>query len=369
MFLSKKTPSFLAWSCVMLGLSNNLGAVLPDDTEARATPKATASANTELAYSGLGNKKTISLSTQKDLTKVELVSSDMDVQVLNLSDTNVCDLSNLPQYTRLEKLVLNGCSNPDLDLSVLSQCKALRFLDLSCMKGKLDLTFLKDCNIETLFIECRDELTDLKCLAGCTGIKSLYVSGRKLKTLDGIGGLAKLAKLQVSSNALTTLDGVELCQNLTTLRVFMSERLQDVHALQNHPSLKHATIDSFPGTNLEALKGCEKLESLKLLRCCYLKNLDGCEGESIQSIHIEKFITFEQIHKMPLQNIDAVATWPQLKTFYTKNTFVSDLSPLMQVPHLVNFYTCHGRQYQLDDIKAMVKERRRELDLDHTRAY
>ena len=369
MFLSKRTPSFLAWSCVILGLSNNLCAVLPDDTEARATHKATASANTALAYSELGNKKTISLSTQKDLTKVELASSDMDVKVLNLSDTNVSNLSNLPQYTRLEKLILNNCNNPDLDLSVLSQCKALRFLDLSCMKGNLDLTFLKDCNIETLFIQCRDDLTDLNSLAGCTSIKSLYVSGRNLKTLDGIGALTNLAELQVSSDALTTLEGVELCQNLATLRVIMSDRLQNVHALQNHPSLEHATIDSFPGTSLEAFKGCAKLESLKLPRCCYLKNLDGFEGESIQSIHIEKCITFEQIHKMPLQNIDAVATWPQLKTFYTKNTFVSDLSPLMQVPHLVNFYTCHGRKYQLDDTKVMVKERRRELGLDHTRAY
>lgn len=359
MFFSKIKPSFLAWSCVMLGLSHNLGAVLPEPTEATATTKATASVNTA-PDEDWRPKKTINLRRQH-LAKVDLSSDDLDVQVLDLSDTNVSDLSNLPQYTHLEKLVLNGCRNPDLDLSVLTQCKALRFLDLSCIKGNLDLSFLKDCNIETLFIQCRDDLTDLNFLAGCTGIKQLYVGGRNLKTLNGIGALANLEKLQFSSNALTTLDGVEHCTHLTTLRVFRGDRLHNVHALQNHPSLEHATIDYFPGTNLDAFKGCAKLESLRLTDCFYLKNLNGFEGENIQSIQIE--------NGKELQSINAVAAWTKLETVYLKDTYVLNLSPLMELPQLISFYTNKGVKSQIEPVEAMVKERRRQQDLNHSEAY
>ena len=123
MLSSKKTPSFLAWSCVMLGLSNNLGAVLPEATEARATPKATASANTAPDYDWRP-QKTVDLSRQKGLLKVELDGDDMDVEELNLNRTNVSDLSNVPQYTHLTKLILNRTTssvnqknNSDLSLS------------------------------------------------------------------------------------------------------------------------------------------------------------------------------------------------------------------------------------------------------------
>ena len=344
----------------MLGLSNNLGAVLPEEAEARATPKATASANTAPDYDWRP-KKTVDLSHQKGLLKVELDSDDMDVERLSLSTTDVHDLSNLPQYTHLTMLILNGCNNPNLDFSTLSQCTALRVLSLNSIKGNLDLTFLKDCTVETLFLQNRDDLTDLNSLAGCTSIKSLYVSGRNLKTLDGIGALTNLAELQVSSDALTTLNSLELCKNLTTLRVDKSDNLSDVHALQNHPSLEHAKIDWFPGTNLEAFAGCANLESLCLPNCLYLETLDGFEGENIQSLYIEK--------GKNLQNIDAVAAWTQLNTVALKDTYVLNLSPLMKLPQLISFEANKGEKASVEQVEAMVKERRRQQGLSHSEAY
>ncbi|MGB0918980.1 MAG: hypothetical protein ACPGUZ_00435 [Holosporaceae bacterium] len=348
MLFSKKTPSFLAWSCVMLGLSHNLGAVLPEPTEATATPKATASANTAPADDGLDNRKFIHLRGQKDLTKVELGSDDMDVYALDLSDTNVFDLSNLPQYARLEKLTLNNCNNPDLDLSVLPQCKALRFLDLSCIKGSLDLTFLKDCNIDTLYIKDRDDLTDLNRLAGCTSIKHLSVGGKKLKTLDGIGALATLDTLDVSSDVLTTLNGLEPCKSLTYVHV-KGDELRDVHALQNHLSLKWATISPFPGTNLEAFRGCTSLDTLRLSLCGHLETLDGFEGENIRSIHIDG--------GNKLRHIDAAYTWPKLEEFYLHDIHRSKpgstLIPPTGAPSRIRFIQIGLRNPKLIPLKPL----------------
>ena len=349
MLSSKKTPSFLAWSCVMLGLSNNLGAVLPEETEARATPKATASANTAPADDDADKRKVIdrkciTLKDHKDLTKVELGSDDVDVHELDLSGTNVFDLRDLPQYAHLTRLILKGCNNPALDFSTLPQCEALRLLDLSGITGNLDLTFLKACNLETLYIQDRDDLTDLNFLAGCTGIKHLSVAGKKLKTLDGIGALANLEALQVSSGALTTLDGLAQCQNLTYVSV-NSDTLGNVHALQNHPSLQHATISPFPGTNLEAFKGCTNLESLRLRLCRHLETLNGFKGENIHSLHIETD---------KLKNIAAASLWPKLETFYLKDIHRSGraaLVPLMDFPNQVRFYTNRVERLPIEAMK------------------
>jgi Leucine-rich repeat (LRR) protein len=57
-------------------------------------------------------------------------------------------------------------------------------------------------------------------------LKKLYLTSRKLKSLDGISRLRELEELDLyNCTELTSMEGIELCPKLTTIEIQACNRL------------------------------------------------------------------------------------------------------------------------------------------------
>jgi Leucine-rich repeat (LRR) protein len=185
----------------------------------------------------LTNLKTLNLSGTNvaDLTAIrnltELVSVD-------LSNTKVSDLSILKYADKLEKL--NVSHTPVTDISVIEKMASLNFLDVSSTP-----------------------ITDFSPIAHAAELSQLNLRATSLQDLSTVQGLSRLKDLNVSTTPTTD---VAPLAGLTTLEVLSldSTRVSTVEPLKGLESL---TVLSVNHTSIADLKPLQKLPKLEKIYC------------------------------------------------------------------------------------------------------
>jgi len=147
-------------------------------------------------------------------------SEALNVQFLDISNSNITSLEGLESFSNLE--YLNCSNNPILNNIDFNQLKKLNYLNYSFIQSTTYLNF-ENLNISVLILEGLTNLKTIYCtgnknltslsLSGATNLVDAWVSHNNLSSLN-LSGLTSITKLECQVNQLATLD----VNNLITLK-------------------------------------------------------------------------------------------------------------------------------------------------------
>jgi serine/threonine protein kinase/Leucine-rich repeat (LRR) protein len=242
--------------------------------------------------------------------------NSMLLKTLDLSGcTNVADISPLKDAPIVE---LNLSGTDVNDLSVIKTLKSLTKLDLS------------NCKL----------LTDLSPLQGITNITWLNISGSSVDSLDTIAQMP-LRHLDISNTSLRDLKALTSTKSLQWLNLDNS-RVTDIEALEGHP-IAYFSAENTKIRKIDALKTAAPLtESLNLART-FVRDLSPIQGKRIPQINFFKCrmddisalanmpLSFLDLREAPVSDISVLEGMP-LDTALLRDTKISDIQPLKGAP-------------------------------------
>ena len=114
---------------------------------------------------------------------------------------------------------------------------------------------------------------DVSKLAKAQGLKELYLSGGRLKSLQGIGDMRVLEELTVNRCQINSLTGIEELQNLKEFAAYDLRKLEDISVIKQMPNLV-----------LLSFQACNKVEDFSVIG--EVKNLRdlGIENKTIPTL-------------------------------------------------------------------------------------
>ena len=144
------------------------------------------------------------------------------------------------------------------DISVLSECSSLKFLNLSG-NAISDISPLLDIpELETLVLS-RNSISNIYPLMGLTSLRYLYLDGNSVSGINALSGLTNLTELYLADNPITSLSGIEKLNYLETLDLSRTGANDELLAqLYSSYSLKLILLNGNPdltGNAVDALDG------------------------------------------------------------------------------------------------------------------
>ena len=266
--------------------------------------------------SGLSGLRTLSIcenqSNSQPVSKVEdyrPISSLTHLETLDLSVTNLKDLSFVSGLTELKSLLLFG-SLSTKDLSALKNLTNLETLEIYAaglgniegIEGLTNLTHLRLSDETGIFI-----LNDLSVLSALTGLTYLRVDADCIGSFHGIENMTELKEAYFYGSDASYMD-LQPFKNLTKLQYLELPRR---NGGSDHPAYNGAELAGL--TELKELSIDSAIDSLEPLR-----NLTGLVSLTIEgNTSPGMFVSLE-----PLSGLTG------LRTLELRTTSVTDLSPL-----------------------------------------
>ena len=292
----------------------------------------------------LTNLQTLDLSNAK-VTDVSPLAKLKNLQTLNLQNTKVTDISSLTGLKSLQTLFLSYTNV--IDVTPLTEFTNLQTLDLSNtrvvdVKPLAELKNLKKLELRNKYI------TDLNPLAGLKSLQSLSLS---LKKRDlSLSELNNLKDLSLSDSQITNLSLSGL-NNLERL-VLSDSRITNLN-LSGLNRLKRLTLSSSRITNL-TLSGLNNLENLHLNKS-QINDINLSDLNNLKNLHL---------NKSEINDITALAGLRSLKTLTLHNLFRTNLSSYVE---LKNLQTLVVENTKLIEVSPLARFKNLQtLDLRHT---
>ena len=213
--------------------------VLDDDTVATEWKETVVRNGLDEFYAklkGLVMMQNVDVSGIKTITTLEPLSELSELQSLNISGTNVGDLTPLRNSNKLKVL---KASNTRID-------------DLSPLKY--------DILLEELDIAHTD-VSDLAVLDILSKLEKLNVSFTQVNTLEQVKKCPNMAYLSVEGCKIYTIQPIAELKNIISLNV-SETTVRDLSPVSNFTSLQSLKISQTPVKNLNALQDLENLKEL-----------------------------------------------------------------------------------------------------------
>lgn len=195
---------------------------------------------------------------------LEPIAELVNLKVLNISNTEVSDLSFVTGLSNLEKLYVSNTKIRRLKpLAKLTNLKTIH-LDLSKAKV-LDVTALSGLlKLQSLVIS-NEDASDLTPLASLVNLKSLFIdlSRTRVRDLSGLAGLINLAALDISNTEVRDLTPLSNLENLTFLNISNTE-IRYLTPLAGLANLVELDLSGTLVTDLSPLTGLKELRSLTI---------------------------------------------------------------------------------------------------------
>jgi internalin A len=156
--------------------------------------------------------------------------------------------------TDSEKLVLSDMGLSDI--SALSDCRKLTYLDLSS-NAITDISPLTDIPaLETLILS-NNQISNIYPLMGLSSIRNLYLDGNRVTDITALAGLSDLRELVLADNPIASLSGIENLNYLECLDISGINAVNDLlEPLYSCYSLRLIRLNSNPqltGNAVDAL--------------------------------------------------------------------------------------------------------------------
>ena len=269
-----------------------------------------------------------------------------NLEVLELKDNLVQDLSPLAALIKLERLNLQD--NAITDLSLLAGLFNMRsldlsrnvILDLSPLTGlkKLDWLAISDnplfdvsslgelISLETLEA-WRSSISDLSALAALPKLRTIYISDNPTVDITSLEGLTSLKTLMIVNSGISDISALATLNNLEALSL-QHNIISDTSALSGLKRLRHLELQNNTISDISALAALKSLNSLSLgdNRISDLSPLSGLIR--LESIGLENNI---------ISDVSPLSGLIHLEYLYLQGNLISDFSPLADLPKIPRF--------------------------------
>lgn len=185
---------------------------------------------------GLAMMQNVDVSGIKTITTLEPLSELSELQSLNISGTNVGDLTPLRNSNKLKVL---KASNTRID-------------DLSPLKY--------DILLEELDVAHTD-INNLNVLDILSKLEKLNISYTQVNTLDDVKKCPNMAYLAIEGCPINTLQHLSNLNNIVSLNI-NNTTIRDLNPISHLTNLQSLKISQTPINNLNALQGMESLKEL-----------------------------------------------------------------------------------------------------------
>ena len=229
--------------------AKKLGIQLLDLEDTQVTDLSPLKDLSTLKFLDLGNTPVVDLSPLKDLSTLKF---------LDLGNTPVVDLSPLKDLSKLEFLDLGNTQV--VDLSPLKDLSKLEFLDLG-NTPVADLSPLKDLSKLKRFSSSNTQLTDLNPLKDLSALISLNLGNTQVADLSPLKDLSALKMLDLGNTPVADLSPLKDLSKLIFLHL-SNTQVTDLSPLKNLSELKMLDLDNTPVADLSPLKDLSGLEYL-----------------------------------------------------------------------------------------------------------
>lgn len=172
------------------------------------------------------------------------------------------EVRDLGAFTELRRLALRA--GPGDTIEWVGRLRKLEYLWLD--GGRSGWRRLTDLDRLEELVLWDAQLRDLHCLDGCMSLRSLWLRGRRVKSLDGIGSLPALESAWLEVLGIPDLAPMKGLQTLTTLEL-SGLGLDDLRPLAGLPSLRSLTLSGAHGSwQVNSLAPLSSLAQLQVVQ-------------------------------------------------------------------------------------------------------
>lgn len=178
----------------------------------------------------------VNVANTKTITTIDPLSELSELTLLDLSGTNINDLTPLRNANKLKLLRTNN-----------TQINDLSPLKYDIMINELDIS-------ET-------EVTDLSVLESLNHLEKLNISHTNINNLQPLENCPDLAFLIAEGSQVTNLGPLSKLNNIISLNI-SNTKVKDLSPISNFPSLQSLNVSNTPINNLNALSNMKELKEL-----------------------------------------------------------------------------------------------------------
>lgn len=226
------------------------------------------------------------------------------IRCLNQNDGQryTLDFSVFADKDFVRKLIIGDCFLIEkiLNIDALYTLHNLEFLSIS-QPIRLDLSQFS--NLTTLYITGDNKVKNIEALIN---LRHLLLSSTSHTDLTHLENLRNLEALRISGGKITSLQGIEAFKNLNSLKLLYCRKLTDVDSISKLAYLKKLHIE----------------------KCGQVADLSFLQGnQTIRDLFVEK-----------VSNLDFISSMPNLEKLSFWNCINGDLEPLIHTPSHIYFY-------------------------------
>ena len=220
---------------------------------------------------------------------------------LDLSGTMFAGRSEIPpEIVDIPGLRSVNLSNTEIaDLSPLSNISTLEELRLS-----------------------RTRVTDLAPIVNLQGLKVLILSGTPVGSLRAVQYLNRLEHLDLEGTKITRISALHRMDRLERLTL-ANTAVSDITPLNGCTGLRHLWLD---GTEVSHIYPLEGLRRLRLL------NLAQTRVEDLMALRSLENLESLDINETAVEDLGPLMGLPRLSQVWFENTRVTDMRPLLDLP-------------------------------------
>lgn len=328
---------------------------------------------------GLVMMQSVDVSGIKTITTLDPLNELSELQTLNISGTNVGDLTPLRNSNKLK--VLKASNTRIDDLSPLKYDIMLEDLDiahtdvsnLSVLEilSKLEKLNISHTQVNTLndVVQCPNmaylavegcKINTLQPLTELNNIVSLNISGTPIRDLTPVSHLTDLQSLKISQTPINNLNALQDMENLKEL--FCSNtNISDLTPLKNHRRLSKIYCDN---THVDGKQASEFTKGNPFTLVIYDTNALEQWWEELpiywkavfsQQTSIEGEPTTEQLHEViNMTDLDL-----------SGNAYIQNLMPVSRLTNLVNLNIANTEITRLNALTGMTNLENINLENTH----
>ena len=270
--------------------------------------------------------------------------------------------------TENEMATLTGLSGNNAGIQHLTGLEFAKNLEVLELRDNLvsDLSPLANLiKLERLHLQ-DNAISDLSPLAGLFNIRSLDISRNLILDLSPLTGLKKLDWLAVNDNPLSDISSLAELISLETLDAWKTS-ISDLSALAALPKLRSINISDNPIVDITSLEGLRSLRTLIIPNSgisdiSALAKLDNLETLALQHniiSDVSPLVGLKRLLQLELQNntISDIAPLAELKRLARLNlegNTISDITPLVNLTGLKSLYLGYNRISDISPLSRLI---------------
>ena len=250
------------------------------------------------------NQQTSSLNlSNSNISDISPLAGLVNLKKLELKHNNIADLSPLASLTELTSLDLYD--NNISDLTALSELRNLVILRLP-KNNIVNITSLHEMEKLTELILWDNNISDLSPISNLIGLRELHLGYNNIEDINPLAGLINLKNLNLRMNKISNIDPIKNLTDLEGIFRIDDNNITDINALSFLSSVRNLIISNNRISDLSPLRNLYQLSALYAS-----KNL--------------------------IENLEPLSDLTDLTHLYLDDNIIKNLSPITGLTNLKRF--------------------------------